>query len=136
MRVLKFGGTSVADAERLKLVSDIVIAKQADHNGLCVVVSAFSGMTDLLLNTVSLAQANDNSYTAHYQRFIAKVHEVAQELLDDSSYTSIKDELDENHVRKETVLSYYPLISVVKATLQNTLMPERSLRLMTVTEQP
>lgn len=110
MRVLKFGGTSVANAERLKLVADIVIAKHAEHKGVCVVVSAFSGMTDLLLKTVSLSQANDASYTAHYQRFIDKVHEVAEELLEAESYANIKAELDENHISLEQLLAGVSLI--------------------------
>jgi aspartokinase/homoserine dehydrogenase 1 len=47
MRVLKFGGTSVANAQNIKLVLDIVVNK-AKEEKLIVVVSAFSKVTDLL----------------------------------------------------------------------------------------
>lgn len=47
MKVLKFGGTSVANAENIKLVLDIVINKAQDEK-LVVVVSALSKVTDLL----------------------------------------------------------------------------------------
>jgi aspartokinase/homoserine dehydrogenase 1 len=46
MKVLKFGGTSVANAQNIKLVLDIV-QNQAKQE-LIVVVSALSKVTDLL----------------------------------------------------------------------------------------
>lgn len=48
MIVLKFGGTSVANAQNINLVLEI-ISKKAQNDSLFVVVSAFSGVTDLLL---------------------------------------------------------------------------------------
>ncbi|RZK12117.1 MAG: hypothetical protein EOO46_04300, partial [Flavobacterium sp.] len=54
MRTLKFGGTSVADAQNIKLVLDIIKNKSQDSQ-LTVVVSAFSGVTDLLLEASSKA---------------------------------------------------------------------------------
>jgi aspartokinase/homoserine dehydrogenase 1 len=47
MKVLKFGGTSVANAQNIKLVLDIV-QNQAKQDQLIVVVSALSKVTDLL----------------------------------------------------------------------------------------
>lgn len=61
MRVLKFGGTSVANAENIKLVLDIVINKAQDEK-LVVVVSALSKVTDLLQLAASKAAANDESF--------------------------------------------------------------------------
>ena len=61
MRVLKFGGTSVANAENIKLVLDIVINK-AQEEKLVVVVSALSKVTDLLQLAASKAAANDESF--------------------------------------------------------------------------
>lgn len=61
MKVLKFGGTSVANAQNIKLVRDIVQKKSADGR-LVVVVSALSGMTDLLLKTAAVASSKDASY--------------------------------------------------------------------------
>jgi aspartokinase/homoserine dehydrogenase 1 len=61
MRVLKFGGTSVANAENIKLVLDIVINK-AQEEKLVVVVSALSKVTDLLQTAATKAAANDESF--------------------------------------------------------------------------
>jgi len=52
--VLKFGGTSVGDVERIERVARIVAAERAGGRPLCVVVSAMSGETDRL---VKLARA-------------------------------------------------------------------------------
>ncbi|MFE3868293.1 bifunctional aspartate kinase/homoserine dehydrogenase I [Flavobacterium sp. LS2P90] len=61
MKVLKFGGTSVANAQNIKLVLDIVINK-AQEEKLIVVVSAFSKVTDLLLLASQKAAAGDEIF--------------------------------------------------------------------------
>jgi aspartate kinase len=52
--VMKFGGTSVGDVERIQRVARIVAAQRQPGLGIAVVVSAMSGETDRL---VKLAQA-------------------------------------------------------------------------------
>ncbi len=47
--VLKFGGTSVADLERINHVADLVAARAGPGNGLAVIVSAMSGETNKLV---------------------------------------------------------------------------------------
>ncbi len=61
MKVLKFGGTSVANAQNIKLVLEIVEQK-SKKDTLIVAVSAFSGVTDLLLSAAQKAAAKDDSY--------------------------------------------------------------------------
>ncbi|WP_268846419.1 bifunctional aspartate kinase/homoserine dehydrogenase I [Flavobacterium aestivum] len=61
MKILKFGGTSVANAENIKLVLDIIINKSQDEK-LVVAVSAFSKVTDLLQLAASKAASNDESF--------------------------------------------------------------------------
>ncbi|WP_420600968.1 bifunctional aspartate kinase/homoserine dehydrogenase I [Flagellimonas sp.] len=60
MKVLKFGGTSVANPENINRVKAIV--QDAGSKKVAVVVSAFGGITDLLLNTASLAANQDLKY--------------------------------------------------------------------------
>ncbi len=62
MQVLKFGGTSVADAKNISLVKNIV--SDASDERIIVVVSALGGITDLLLKAASMASKQDESYTA------------------------------------------------------------------------
>lgn len=61
MFVLKFGGTSVANAENISKVAAIVSAA-AEKDRCVVVVSALGGVTDLLLGAASGAAAGDESY--------------------------------------------------------------------------
>ena len=56
MVVQKFGGTSVADPAAIRRLIEIVRAARArDGRGPAVVVSAMSGVTDLLLGIASAA---------------------------------------------------------------------------------
>ena len=61
MKVLKFGGTSVANAENINRVLTIVTEK-AKNEKLVVVVSALSKVTDLLQLASQKAASNDESY--------------------------------------------------------------------------
>lgn len=61
MQVLKFGGSSVANAENILKVIDIV-KQAADKDRTIVVVSALSGVTDLLLQAASLAANGDERF--------------------------------------------------------------------------
>ena len=61
MKILKFGGTSVANAQNIKLVLDIVLNK-AKQDKLVVVVSAFTKVTDLLVLASQKAASNDESF--------------------------------------------------------------------------
>ena len=59
MKVLKFGGTSVANAESLSNVLKIV---QKQKGSTAVVVSALGGITDLLMEMLSSAQSGKQEY--------------------------------------------------------------------------
>lgn len=61
MQVLKFGGSSVANAENIKKVADIVL-KAAKKERSVVVVSALGGITDLLLQAGKHAADGDEKY--------------------------------------------------------------------------
>ncbi|MCB0686360.1 MAG: bifunctional aspartate kinase/homoserine dehydrogenase I [Saprospiraceae bacterium] len=70
MRVLKFGGTSLANADRIKNVADIVQAELNTRNKpRAVVVSAFAKMTDLLLEMAKKASLGDIHYQDALERF-------------------------------------------------------------------
>jgi aspartokinase/homoserine dehydrogenase 1 len=61
MKVLKFGGSSVASPDSLKKVKQIV-AQASEQEKVVVVVSAFGGITDLLVKASLLAAAQDQEY--------------------------------------------------------------------------
>lgn len=59
--VHKFGGTSLADANRYRAACEIVLSETSGKR-VAVVVSAMSGVTNALIETVNLAAAHDESY--------------------------------------------------------------------------
>ena len=60
MKVLKFGGTSVANAANIQRVKSIVENTKSDR--VFVVVSALGGITDLLMEALNRASKNDKGY--------------------------------------------------------------------------
>ena len=75
MRVLKFGGTSVGSAERMRGVAEIV-AGQAQEGPLLVVVSAVGGVTDALIKGAEQAAAGGSVVPA-----LSRFHSVHREIL-------------------------------------------------------
>ena len=64
--VHKFGGTSVANADRYRAVAKIVLAR-APGERAAVVVSAMSGVTNGLIESVELAANRDTAYLTKLQ---------------------------------------------------------------------
>lgn len=64
--VHKFGGTSVADAERYRAAAETVSARTSGAR-TAVVVSAMSGVTNALIQSVELAASHDDSYLVKLQ---------------------------------------------------------------------
>lgn len=80
MQVMKFGGTSVANAENMKKVVDIVSAA-VDRDRTILVLSAISGCTDTLIRTGHLASQRDESYKSLIDSLQRQHHEIIRELL-------------------------------------------------------
>ena len=77
--VHKFGGTSLADAERFRAVADIVLARPEPRRA--VVVSAMAGVTDTLMRAVGLAGARDPAYEHEVEALRERHHRTAAALL-------------------------------------------------------
>ncbi|HEX8314022.1 MAG TPA: bifunctional aspartate kinase/homoserine dehydrogenase I, partial [Flavisolibacter sp.] len=88
MQVLKFGGTSVANAENIKKVKQIIAQKLSDK-GLIVVVSAFSGVTDQLLQCGQQAVENDNQYKTTIEQLTAQHLQAVKDLLPFTAQSSL-----------------------------------------------
>ncbi|WP_412850933.1 bifunctional aspartate kinase/homoserine dehydrogenase I [Chryseobacterium sp. PMSZPI] len=61
MKILKFGGTSVANAQNILLVENI-IKKESSKGKIVVTVSALHGVTDQLIHAAEYASAQDENY--------------------------------------------------------------------------
>ena len=79
--VMKFGGTSVGSAERMRVAAGLA-AKERKRRPVAVVVSAMSKVTDLLLDTMRHAEAGDGAGVEQNLAALRQRHEKAcRELL-------------------------------------------------------
>ena len=96
MKVLKFGGTSVASAEVIRQVCAIL--KNTETDRMAVVVSALGGVTDLLLSTMDTAARQDPSYRKELKaietRHLAVVRELLPLKAQSSALSKVKSELN------------------------------------------
>ncbi len=90
MKVLKFGGTSVKTPDRIRHVSEIILANYQEFPLTVAVLSAFGGVTDQLLALGEKAAAGDEDYLTLFAAFRAQHETYARELLgkDDPSLTA------------------------------------------------
>ncbi|HTY37673.1 MAG TPA: bifunctional aspartate kinase/homoserine dehydrogenase I [Bacteroidota bacterium] len=94
MKVLKFGGSSVADAKRIRSVAHIVLAA-ARKERVVVVVSAFQGVTNMLLQCARSAEKGDLAYEQLYNQIAHKHREAIDALLERGKRKTTIDGVDE-----------------------------------------
>jgi len=97
MKVLKFGGSSVAHPERIRAVIDILKGYYARGEKFTVVFSAFGGVTDGLIEMSRMAAEGNEAYFDHFQSFSRRHQEAARTLLGPGQLESFLPELQNNH---------------------------------------
>ena len=137
MKVLKFGGSSIATPERLKAVLKLIKSAEKESQ-LAIVVSAFGGITDQLIRMIEKADNGEDGYYLEFDSFVEKHAEMIntltsgsrQEILRQSikKYTSRLSEILRGvylvrHVAPKTyhqILSYGERLSarIITASLQ------------------
>ena len=80
MQVLKFGGTSVANAEAIQQVVEIV-SRSVDRDRTILVVSAIRGCTDALIRIGNLASHRDEAYKEVIDSLQKQHHQIIKEVL-------------------------------------------------------
>ncbi|ACF13824.1 aspartate kinase [Chloroherpeton thalassium ATCC 35110] len=85
MKVLKFGGSSIASSKRIKNVIQI-IHNAVRNDKIIVVVSAFGGVTDLLIETGLKAEQGDASYRESLAKLEERHRQTAIELFSEDVY--------------------------------------------------
>jgi bifunctional aspartokinase / homoserine dehydrogenase 1 len=88
MQILKFGGSSVASAENIKKVIQI-IQQKINNTTTVVVVSALGGITDLLLQAANVASQNDENYKAYLQQIETRHLESVKKLIPIAQQSSL-----------------------------------------------
>ena len=89
MKILKFGGSSVAKPERIRQVASIV-ENYKSKGELSVVVSALGGVTDMLIDTAKKAKNRDESYLDQIEEIESRHLETIDELIADKDHDRVK----------------------------------------------
>jgi bifunctional aspartokinase / homoserine dehydrogenase 1 len=121
MSVLKFGGTSVANAQNIKLTLAIV-AEKAKKERLVVVVSAFSKVTDTLQLAAQQAATNDEIFKETVAQ-LEKIHlDAIKELIPVGEQSAILSHVKRiiNHL--ETLLDGCFLLGELSARTSDTIL--------------
>jgi aspartokinase/homoserine dehydrogenase 1 len=89
--VMKFGGTSVGNAERFRQCAGIV-GRAAKQDRIIVVVSAMAGVTDLIFKTIEAARHGDAAATqAYLEKFEAVHRELINGLFDHANAAAAEE---------------------------------------------
>jgi aspartokinase/homoserine dehydrogenase 1 len=104
IKVLKFGGSSVATPERILGVIEILREYQRRGDKFTVVFSAFGGVTDTLLLMANLAAKGDESYIDLFEAFSQRHLDCARHLLDEEYQQKTIPELETNHEVLKNIL--------------------------------
>src|SRR5215469_15921094 len=90
---MKFGGTSVGSAARMRVACDLIAANAAARP-VTAVVSAMSKITDLLLDTTRMAEAGDQEGIDRNLALLTSRHlEAARELIPASEIRRVNGEI-------------------------------------------
>src|SRR5215831_4012953 len=94
MKVLKFGGSSLATTGRIRDVARIVL-DAVRREPVIVVLSAFQGVTNQLLECASLAEKADRRYEAAFKRLVHRHRSAVNELLEKRRRAPVRSQVDE-----------------------------------------
>lgn len=97
MKILKFGGSSVARPERIVQIADILKAYYARGEKFAVVFSAFGGVTDALIQMSKLAAKGNEAYYEAFETFSGRHLDAVRQLLQDPFREQVLQELENNH---------------------------------------
>lgn len=104
MLVMKFGGSSVGNPDRIRNVIRIVQSRKEQYGKVVVVCSAFSGITDLLIKAGKLAEAKDKSYIKVLQEIRKRHLDAADDLITTPDKDALMAELEDGITSVENIL--------------------------------
>ncbi len=117
MKVLKFGGTSVANPENINKVKSII--QTSPDEKLAVVVSAFGGITDVLLNALQQASDQNNTYKIGLEQIEQRHIEIIKELIPVQNQSAILSKVKSDLNILETLLEGSFLIGEITPKLSD-----------------
>lgn len=116
MKVLKFGGSSVATPERIQGIIEILRNYYSKGERFTVVFSAFGGVTDSLIKMSELAAKGDESYYDVFEEFRSRHEQAIRTLLKNPLLDQVLPEFENNNEVLRNLL--YGIFLVREASLR------------------
>ena len=104
MIVLKFGGSSVGKPDRIKNIYSIVKPRIDGGENLCIVCSAFGGVTDQLISMIETAAIGDSKYLEIIEACKQRHYSSTEELLTGDARKDLLAQIDILFLKLENVL--------------------------------
>lgn len=104
MKILKFGGSSVAKPERIKQVVEILQSYHQKGEEIAVVFSAFGGITNLLIEMSQQAAQGDITWKDNFHTFKRRHLEAVYTLLNGQYLEEATKEVEEGVANLENLL--------------------------------
>jgi aspartokinase/homoserine dehydrogenase 1 len=104
MKVLKFGGSSVATPQRVLSIVEILKSYDARGEQFAVVFSAFGGVTDMLLDMSHKAENDDDSYLDDLEDFKIRHIEAVVLLLSGALFAEAEEAIEVGFEELENLL--------------------------------
>ena len=122
MKILKFGGTSVANSNNIKLVLSIVEKNAAKSSKLVIIVSAFSGVTDLLILAATKAASKDIAFKEIVSQIEEKHKQAIEELIVTSQQKTLLEAINSDINHLKTLLDDCFLLGELSNRTSDTIM--------------
>ena len=103
MKVMKFGGTSVAHASNINKVIDIILDSKKGGDNIVIVVSALSGITDDLIMLANLASKKDLKYKIIFKAICGRHNQAIKELIDSKNQERVLREINKKYSELEEI---------------------------------
>ena len=122
--VMKFGGTSVGSAERIRQAASIVKGHSELGTPVVVVVSALSKVTDLILSILNAARTGDGpKMEAGLSQLQQRHHEVISELFQGKTQSTVTVEVEATQKRLRELSSALLLLGSATAQVMDMALP-------------
>src|SRR6056297_2408875 len=99
LKIMKFGGTSLSDADGIRRVAQII----TEERGNVVVCSAFSGITNALILSGEQAALGDDVFKGIYKTIVQRHQEAVERLSLHQDHT-LQNHINEMHKELEQLL--------------------------------
>ncbi|MDO6802379.1 bifunctional aspartate kinase/homoserine dehydrogenase I [Wenyingzhuangia sp. 1_MG-2023] len=121
MKILKFGGTSIASAENIFRVIDILKANH-DKQQIAVVFSAINKTTDALILMASKAKNQDDTYTEDFNTLESDHFNIVRKLIPISSQGSVLSGVKKIFNELENILEGVSLLQELSNKTNDTIV--------------